>query len=246
MMSSKISIFLVAIFVISINTVVFAETSEIGHSKYIPPVKQLKSGIDANDISCREGFELVINPRNIPACVKPSTATKLLLVGWKSPNSQSTKIVTLGDNGKTIDLKTGDSFLLKLGENYDWDIHVSNETVVSRAKNIMVIRGAQGIYDAHVPGNVILSATGNPECLKAEIPCRIASILFTTDIKVTPKIISDNTQIANPASIHCIKNGGKIDIRETVGGQQGFCVFSDGSECDEWKFFRGECNPGQK
>ncbi|MBU1866793.1 MAG: DUF333 domain-containing protein, partial [Actinobacteria bacterium] len=28
------------------------------------------------------------------------------------------------------------------------------------------------------------------------------------------------------------------------GGTYGVCVFPDGSECDEWAFFRGECEPG--
>ncbi|MEA3339639.1 MAG: DUF333 domain-containing protein [Chloroflexota bacterium] len=29
------------------------------------------------------------------------------------------------------------------------------------------------------------------------------------------------------------------------GGEYGVCVFSDGSECEEWAFFRGECEPGE-
>lgn len=48
--------------------------------------------------------------------------------------------------------------------------------------------------------------------------------------------------LANPASVFCEAQGGRVDIRETANGQQGFCVFSDGSECDEWAFFRGECS----
>jgi hypothetical protein len=35
-----------------------------------------------------------------------------------------------------------------------------------------------------------------------------------------------------------------VDIRTgDDGGQAGYCVFPDGSECEEWAFFRGECAP---
>lgn len=49
------------------------------------------------------------------------------------------------------------------------------------------------------------------------------------------------TQIANPASTFCVEQGYKLDIRTTDGGQIGYCVFPDGAECEEWAFFRKEC-----
>lgn len=52
--------------------------------------------------------------------------------------------------------------------------------------------------------------------------------------------------IANPASVYCIKNGGNLEIRQDEeGNQYGVCLFSDGSECEEWAYFRGECSPVQ-
>ena len=52
--------------------------------------------------------------------------------------------------------------------------------------------------------------------------------------------------LANPASEHCVEVGGRVDIREDADGNQyGFCVFPDGSECDEWALYRGECEPGE-
>jgi len=48
----------------------------------------------------------------------------------------------------------------------------------------------------------------------------------------------------NPASVHCRETGNTLDIRTAAdGSQQGVCVFPDGSECDEWAYFRGECSP---
>ena len=52
--------------------------------------------------------------------------------------------------------------------------------------------------------------------------------------------------MANPASVYCKEHGGTIEIREFTAGQAGFCKFDDGSECDEWAYFRNECAPGEK
>ena len=50
----------------------------------------------------------------------------------------------------------------------------------------------------------------------------------------------------NPASVFCEENEGQLEMREDdSGGQVGYCLFEDGSECEEWAFFRGECQPGE-
>lgn len=51
--------------------------------------------------------------------------------------------------------------------------------------------------------------------------------------------------LPNPASAYCEEQGGTLDIRDEAGGQVGYCVFDDGSECEEWAFMRGECSPGE-
>jgi len=50
--------------------------------------------------------------------------------------------------------------------------------------------------------------------------------------------------LPNPASVYCEEQGGRIEVRDSEDGQYGVCVFEDGSECDEWDFFEGECKPG--
>ena len=50
-------------------------------------------------------------------------------------------------------------------------------------------------------------------------------------------------QIANPASVNCVQKGYKLEIRTAADGSQtGYCIFGNGNECEEWAFFRGECN----
>jgi hypothetical protein len=51
--------------------------------------------------------------------------------------------------------------------------------------------------------------------------------------------------MANPASVYCGEQGGRLEIRsDAQGNEYGICIFNDGSECEEWAFFRGECQPG--
>ncbi len=55
-------------------------------------------------------------------------------------------------------------------------------------------------------------------------------------------------QIANPASVFCTQKGYKLEIRKGAGGgETGYCIFLNGAECEEWAFYRGECNetPGR-
>jgi putative hemolysin len=60
----------------------------------------------------------------------------------------------------------------------------------------------------------------------------------------TPPSLDSPTGLPNPASQYCEEQGGKLEIRDEAGGQVGYCIFPDGSECEEWAFYRGECAPG--
>jgi putative hemolysin len=52
------------------------------------------------------------------------------------------------------------------------------------------------------------------------------------------------TGLANPASVNCEEQGYLLEIRSDENGAYGVCIFPDGSECEEWAFFRDECSPG--
>jgi len=75
-------------------------------------------------------------------------------------------------------------------------------------------------------------------------------ILCTTLAACTPRIqapesiVTDTPQanMPNPASVYCEQQGNKLEIHTAEdGNQSGVCVFPDGSTCDEWAYFRGEC-----
>lgn len=60
-----------------------------------------------------------------------------------------------------------------------------------------------------------------------------------------PATSTSSAALPNPASVYCEQQGGRLVIRtDATGAQSGICRFADGSECDEWAFYRGECSPG--
>ncbi|TAK13587.1 MAG: DUF333 domain-containing protein [Anaerolineae bacterium] len=60
-----------------------------------------------------------------------------------------------------------------------------------------------------------------------------------------PATPAAETNLPNPASVFCEENGGRLEFRQDAsGGTYGMCIFPDGSECEEWAYFREECAPG--
>lgn len=69
-------------------------------------------------------------------------------------------------------------------------------------------------------------------------------IASCTPTQITP---TSQANMPNPASIYCEKQGNKLKIVSAAdGSQKGVCIFPDGSACDEWAFFRGECDPAKQ
>ncbi|MBW2971856.1 DUF333 domain-containing protein [Candidatus Woesearchaeota archaeon] len=57
--------------------------------------------------------------------------------------------------------------------------------------------------------------------------------------------VKEQTGLANPATLHCMNTtGAGWTTKENDAGQYGVCTFSDGSWCEEWAYYRGECQPG--
>lgn len=71
----------------------------------------------------------------------------------------------------------------------------------------------------------------------------LAALLAVTLAGCTLK--KEEPGMANPASVYCDEQGGTLEIRsDASGGQYGVCMFDDGTECEEWAYFNGECAPG--
>jgi putative hemolysin len=68
----------------------------------------------------------------------------------------------------------------------------------------------------------------------------------TLQVQTTEPAATDIPQVnmPNPASLYCEQNGNTLEIHTADdGSQSGVCIFPDGSTCDEWAYFRGECDP---
>ena len=92
--------------------------------------------------------------------------------------------VTLVDDGRTITLTVGQRFLLNLGSDYTWTVTIDDQAIASRVIGVLVIRGAQGLYEARQPGRTTLTATGDPVCRGATPPCESPSRQFRVTIVV--------------------------------------------------------------
>jgi putative hemolysin len=51
------------------------------------------------------------------------------------------------------------------------------------------------------------------------------------------KRVLEIRESSNPASFYCLEEGGSLRIQ----GDERYCVFQNGKECEEWAFFRGSC-----
>lgn len=86
--------------------------------------------------------------------------------------------------------------------------------------------------------------------LLALIACAVAVRAIIGCFSVT-QATSDSTatetsqaSIPNPASVYCQQQGNTLEIHTaTDGSQSGICIFPDGSSCDEWAYYWGECAP---
>ncbi len=88
--------------------------------------------------------------------------------------------------------------------------------------------------------------------MKRIIPLTIMMLALTacTGFRVNSEpaaTTESQVNMPNPASVFCMQHGNKLEIRTAAdGGQSGVCVFPDGSTCEEWAYFRGECGPTMK
>ncbi|QNK00455.1 putative hemolysin [Dyella telluris] len=75
-----------------------------------------------------------------------------------------------------------------------------------------------------------------------KIATPIAFALAVCACSSTPVPPPDNPPsvgMANPASVACVNQGGKLDLRkDEAGNVTGICVFADGRQCEEWALFR--------
>jgi putative hemolysin len=111
---------------------------------------------------------------------------------------------------------------------------------------VVTLRFLSGYEDTWICDNGAWVRHGNPSKPMPTSGCG------SEDVKKEETNILPGTQqtdeknsvgIANPASVYCVEQKGKLEIRkDSVGNEAGWCIFANGEECEEWSFFRGECS----
>jgi len=95
------------------------------------------------------------------------------------------RIVTLGDDGQTVALLHGTSFVLALDRAFDWHVQIADEAIVSRDQHATSPPESQGVYRAQQPGQTTLTATGDSTCYHAVPRCLAPSRRFRITVVVT-------------------------------------------------------------
>lgn len=114
----------------------------------------------------------------------PATPISAVPASPSALSVPTVRTVTLADDGQTITLPTGTSFLLSLGSGFDWQVQIADQTIVSMYANASVPPDAQGIFTATHQGQTTFTATGNPKCYTATPRCLAPSRGFR--IQVVP------------------------------------------------------------
>ena len=63
----------------------------------------------------------------------------------------------------------------------------------------------------------------------------LTSFILLTLLAMSPQPAS---ALANPASVFCVKSGGKSEIRNGPRGQYGVCRLPNGRVVEEWSYYR--------
>jgi len=57
-----------------------------------------------------------------------------------------------------------------------------------------------------------------------------------------PVTTTESTRIANPSAVYCDEKGLKYENRKNPDGSEyGVCILANGTVCDGWEYYRGEC-----
>lgn len=88
-------------------------------------------------------------------------------------------------NDMTVFYDVGDRFTLSLGEG-EWNLQISDPSIVSRVTNISTLKGSQGVYTATKAGKTKLTADGTVVCTPPRM-CPDHIVHFSVNITVLGK-----------------------------------------------------------
>ncbi|MEI8328287.1 MAG: DUF333 domain-containing protein [Candidatus Taylorbacteria bacterium] len=118
-----------------------------------------------------------------------------------------------------------------------------------RYMNIPQVISASGARYANSDETFVFWNKGDTAFVTEGATTTYASCAISTTLTASTTVTAQNddpgAKIANPASVNCSKQGGKLSIlKNGSGSEYGLCTFEDNRACEEWALMRGECPVG--
>ena len=97
--------------------------------------------------------------------------------------AQALQTLTYADNGSTVNASVGDTIELQLSPQMNWDVSVSDSTVLATASSAALAPDVQGLWQAASVGQSSITANGRPVCNPGEAcPQLIIHFQATVDV----------------------------------------------------------------
>ena len=112
-----------------------------------------------------------------------------------------------------------------------------------------------GVYRFSAEGCVITVsyplATGEETLYHVTLRDSVSGLCWQANVNSRGSVVDTGVfaemlpELANAAAAYCTEQGYEYEIRTQANGIQcGVCLFPDGSACNAWAFFQGECRSG--
>jgi hypothetical protein len=93
-------------------------------------------------------------------------------------------VITMDYVGQTITMRPGQGFVLRLGKDFHWVVSITPADLLTINKKITPELDEQGVYIARKQGLAVLSAIGEPICLRSNPPCTRPKVLFQLKLDI--------------------------------------------------------------
>jgi len=85
-----------------------------------------------------------------------------------------------------VEMKIGETALVKLDPGFTWDVVVTPNLVADKVKDATLAEGVQAEIAAKLAGSAVIQLTGKATCAKDDPPCPTPAAQMLIKIKVTP------------------------------------------------------------
>jgi len=91
---------------------------------------------------------------------------------------------------------------------------------------------------------VIMGAGCNPFAKDEpkQAPEPVVESVIEDDKEYGDAQMAEDTALSNPATVYCLNRGGEFVMEKTLAGTtEGYCKLTNGTECEVWAMYKGEC-----